>query len=50
MYSDIFYETKEGFKRDRKMMTIAYLIVMIVVPFILYYTDFAIVVATYDQW
>lgn len=50
MYSEIFYETKTGFKRDLKRMAIAYLIVMFVVPFILYYTKIAIVKATYDSW
>ena len=50
MYSEIFYETKTGFKRDMKWVAIAYLIVMFVVPFILYFTKVAGVKATYDAW
>lgn len=50
MYSEIFYETKTGFKRDMKLVAIAYLIVMFVVPFILYFTKVAGVKATYDAW
>ena len=50
MYSEIFYVSKEKFKKEFILMIICYIIVMFLVPFILIKLNVANVVPTHNSW